>query len=184
MKVKRGMIIRKNIKNRRFFNLSISQKLKNKKGVSPLISTVLLIMIVIILAIIILLWSRGFIKEAITKEIAGNDKEIGQYCLEVVGKMKSIINADAGETFGFENTGNIPIHAFSLKLVEKDSGSSKVVKISESVNPGFSTIVEDTRVTGYSSYKLIKIIPILLGTSKKSGVTKEFACPEVNGLVI
>ena len=41
----------------------------NKKAVSPIISTVLLIMIVIILAIIILLWSRGFIKEAITKDI-------------------------------------------------------------------------------------------------------------------
>lgn len=167
MKVKRGMIIR-----------------LNKKGVSPLISTVLLIMIVIILAIIILLWSRGFIKEAITKEIAGNDKEIGQYCLEVVGKMKSIINDD--KSFGFENNGNIPIHAFSLKLVGKDDGKSEIVKISKeeggSVNPGFSTILPDEY--RYDAYKLIKIIPILLGTSKKSGVTKEFACPEVNGLVI
>ena len=48
---------------------------KNKKAVSPTISTVLLVMIVIIVAIIILMWSRGFIKEAIEKEVAGEKKK-------------------------------------------------------------------------------------------------------------
>ena len=52
--------------------------MKEKKGVSPIISTVLLIVIVIILAIIILLWSRGFVKEIITKEIAGNEKRVNE----------------------------------------------------------------------------------------------------------
>ena len=41
--------------------------LKNKKAVSPMISTVLLIMIAIIIAIIILIWGRGFIKEKLDK---------------------------------------------------------------------------------------------------------------------
>ena len=55
----------------------------NKKGVSPVVSTVLLIMIVIILAIIILIWSQGFIKEAITKQVSGETKSIDQYCSDV-----------------------------------------------------------------------------------------------------
>ena len=42
---------------------------------SPVISTVLLIMIVIIIAIIILLWSRGFVQEAIEKNDA-----VGKLC--------------------------------------------------------------------------------------------------------
>ena len=49
---------------------------KNKKAVSPVVSTVLLVLIVIILAIIILLWSRGFIKEVILKEIPGEESKV------------------------------------------------------------------------------------------------------------
>ena len=151
----------------------------NKKAVSPMIATVLLIMIVIVLAVIILLWSRGFIKEAITKEVAGSEKRVDEFCLEVVNNMKPIINQD--KSFGFENTGNIPIYAFNLKIVE--GGSSRIVKIDKRANPGFSVIAE-----GYSyptdEDSSVKIIPILLGVSEKNDVKKEFACPEGQGLIV
>jgi len=153
--------------------------MKKKKAVSPLISTVLLIMIVIVLAIIILLWSRGFVKEAITKNIAGNEKRVNEFCSDV--KISSIINDD--NTFGFENIGNVPIYAYKVKLVGKDDGKSEVVKVTKeqegSVNPGFSVFVKDKN---YDDFELIKIIPILLGESKSG--TKEFECPEKNGFVI
>lgn len=154
----------------------------NKKAVSPIISTVLLIMIVIILAIIILVWSRGFIKEIITKEIAGNKKRVNEFCLEI--RMNPIVNKD--NTFGFENTGNVPIYAYLLKLELKGLGKSEVITIKNqeggAVNPGHSVIVKDSRVGSYSSYESIKIIPILLGTSDSN--VKEFQCPELSGLEV
>ena len=155
-----------------------------KKAVSPIIATVILIMIVIILAIIILLWSRGFIKEIITKEIAGNKKRANELCLEI--KMNPIKNEDG--TFGFENVGNVPIYAFNVKLVETGSGSSKIIKVSKeqggSVNPGFTTVIKNPEITSYSDYESIKIIQILLGKTEKSEAIKEFPCPEEQGLII
>ena len=149
----------------------------NKKAVSPIISTVLLIVIVIVLAVIILLWARSFIKEAIVKEIAGNEKRVDEYCLEI--KMNPIKNDD--DSFGFENAGNVPIFAYKVKLVE--GGSSNILKIGKddggSVNPGYIAIVPGV---SYSSYDSIKIIPILLG--KVGSDTREFECPEINGILI
>ena len=150
---------------------------KNKKGVSPVISTVLLIMIVIILAVIILLWSRGFVKEAILKEVGGNQKRVQQFCGEV--RMTRILE---GDSFGFTNSGNVPIYKFHLKTTS--DGRSDTTEITPEmgglVNPGFATILEGH---SYSSYDEVKIIPILLGKSKSSGIT-EFSCPEENALII
>jgi len=153
---------------------------KSRKAVSPMVSTALLIVIVIILAILILLWARGFIKEVISKEIAGNEKRVDEFCLEV--KMSPIVNQD--DSFGFENTGNVPIFAYKVKL--EGGGKSEVVTISNevggAVNPGFSVIVDDPRIGAYSSYDSVKIIPTLLG--KVGSDTREFECPEVNGLEV
>ena len=161
------------------------RSIKNKSGISPIISTVLLIMIVIILAIIILLWSRGFIEEAISKEIAGNKKDVKQFCSEI--SIKSIINDDG--SFGFTNNGNVPIYKVNLKLEEKGTGTSSVDKLDRTlgglVNPGFSTLLEQSEGVyyNYGTYEEVKILPVLLGKSKSGGIT-EFACPEVNGFVI
>jgi len=147
-----------------------------KKAVSPIISTVLLIMIVIILAIIILLWAMSFLKEAITKEVGPANKRVNEFCGEI--DMYPVINADG--TFTFENKGQIPIYAFNLKLEETGTGKSETVKIDQSVNPGFTT-----SIPGYNTndYEAIKIIPILLGKTKE-GASKEFTCPSRYGLVI
>ena len=166
------------------FNINKKEKMLEtkigKKAVSPMISTVLLIVIVIVLAIIILLWARSFVKEVITKEIAGNKKTVEQFCLEI--GLKSVINDD--DSFGFENTGNVPIFAYNVKLVQ--GGNSEIVKISDSedgsVNPGDIVIVENPKIGRYSSYDSIKIIPIILGSVGSN--TKEFECPEINGIDI
>ncbi|MAG02186.1 hypothetical protein CMI42_02520 [Candidatus Pacearchaeota archaeon] len=149
---------------------------ENKKAVSPVISTILLVMIVIILAIIILLWARGFVDEAVEKEIAGNSKRVNEFCLDV--KLKGIVNVDE---FGFENVGNVPVFAFNLKLT--DGGGSRIVRFDNenggSVNPGFSFIAEGY---SYNDYEEVKIIPILLGQS--SNGQKEFECDDRDGFVI
>ena len=154
----------------------------NKKGLSPIVATSILIVIVIVLAIIILLWARGFVKEAVIKEIAGSSKRAEEFCREI--GMRGFVNEDLEETFGFENTGTIPIFAYRINLEE--SGSSKIIRVGNdqggSVNPGDTAIISHSSVKPYSSYDSVKIIPVLLG--KVEGSTQSYDCPEINGIDI
>jgi len=141
----------------------------NKKGVTPVVSTTLLIMIVVILAVIILLWSRGFIKEKILKF----DKPVENVCSEV--GIQTFINPD--NSYGFTNTGNVPIYAFNVKT-SKNGGSTIELK-KTSVNPGINVEVGLYDSTADE----IKIIPVLLGKTK-SGAIKEYTCPENSAIVV
>jgi len=154
--------------------------INSKRALSPIISTTILIVIVIVLAAIILLWSSSFFGEAVIKEIAGSEKRAEEFCAEI--KMRGIVNED--DTFGFENSGSVPIFAYRVKL--EGSGGSNIIRIGNeqggSVNPGYSVIVKNSQIGAYSEYESIKIIPILLG--KVEGTTQEFECPEINGVRI
>ena len=139
-----------------------------KKGVSPIVSTVLLIMIVILMASIIIMWSRGFTKEQILKF----DKPIERVCLEV--KILPYLNDDG--TFGFQNKGNVPIYAFNVKT--SGIGGSSIEKYSDSVNPGASMNIDEEK-----GPQEVRIIPILLGKDKTGG-TREYPCPENTGVLV
>jgi len=159
--------------------------MKQKKGVSPIISTVLLVMIVLILAMIIFLWARGFIKESVSKEIAGQEDIAEHHCSNI--KLESIVNADG--SFGFRNIGNVPIYKFDLKVTKKDTGSSEIFEMSTELggiaNPGIIVLMQDieTNVKPYDEYEEVKVIPILLGKAKDGG-TKEFRCSESQAIII
>ena len=160
---------------------------KNKKAVSPVIATILLVMIVIILAIIILLWTTSFVKEAITKEVGGDKKNVKIWCEDVGNNMKTYIAEDG--RFGFTNEGNIPIYSVRLKITE--GGTAKTVEVAPDmgglVNPGFNTYFKVDANTYYNyaggdGYS-VKIIPVLLG-EKKNGAIEPYPCPERVGALI
>lgn len=150
--------------------------MKTEKAVSPVVATVLLIMIVIIIALIIIFWLRAFFKEAVMKEIAGDNRNIQQFCPEI--RIESIINSEDG-SFGFKNIGNIPIYEFKVKL--DGGGNSRIIKIDSKnggeVNPGFNVMLTGRSSIGsYTDYDSIKLIPVLLG--KTQGGLSTFECPE------
>ena len=154
---------------------------RQKKGVSPVVSTVLLIMIVVILAIIILIWATSMVGEAITKDIGGKKKSAEQYCQEI--DIEPEISAD-GTSFGFINKGSVPIYKYELKLTPKGGGKSETKLIDSTeggaVNPGLKSIVHPDTIglLNYNDYESIKVVPIILGTSEKSGGNREFTCPD------
>ena len=154
---------------------------KKKKAVSPVISTVLLIMIVLILALIILIWAMGFVKESITKTIHNEEKRANEYCLDI--KLESFLNDDG--SFGFENNGNVPIPDFNVKITRLNTGKSETTKVSKPVNPGFTVMIDNSVISGinHNDYEKIKIIPSVLG-KKKDGSTTPFECPEKSGIEI
>jgi len=159
--------IRKNfeiIKNHRFFKLKIpNEKMKkSKRGISPVIATVLLIVIVVVLALIIFLWAKGFIKENVQKKGVSAD----QVCNEL--NMEVSYNSASGE-LDVINKGNTPVYRLELK---KLSGGS-VDK--QSVTEGFS-VGESKTIEGIGeNYDKVEVFPVILGevkTSKKAYVCK------------
>ena len=136
-----------------------------------MVSTVLLIMIVIIIAIIILIWGRGFIKEKLLKF----NKPVENVCRDVY--IKPFVNPD--NSYGFTNTGNVPIYQVDLKITKR--GSSIVTRIEQSANPGASIDLGTDYLAG--DIEEIKIIPVLLGKTS-SGKQREYTCPEQNAIVV
>jgi len=153
----------------------ISQK--NRKGLSPVIATVLLIGIVIMIGVIIFLWFKNMQQETITKF---GDTNIELICDE--------IDFDTSYSEGnlyISNKGNVPIYNINIKMISDGSYETDSLREmsddwpNEGLNQGatFSGIINlESGVTK------IKLIPILLGSSTKG--EKIFICDENQGYEI
>ncbi len=95
----------------------------NKKALSPVIATVLLISLVLILGIIIFLWARAFLPETIEKF----EGPIEDSCASTV----FIADASAG-MLSVQNNGNVPIQGFEV-------GIRRGIGSLEYIQGGFST---------------------------------------------
>lgn len=153
---------------------------EGKKAVSPIVSTVLLIMIVIVLASIIFVWSKGFIKEAYTKQVGGQTQDVNQICSSGLD-LAPFVNPDG--SFGFTNNGNVPIYGFNLKLISSGTGTSTIGTYfaNTSVNPS-KTVIVPSNIYNYNLYSQIEIIPIILGTT--SGGNQPYTCSETNAITV
>mgnify|MGYP001602505366 CR=1 FL=1 len=131
----------------------------NKKALSPVIATVLLISLVVVLALIIFLWATSFITEVVEKE----GKSASQACGEI-----SLQASLSGSTLSLVNQGNIPV--YQIEIVKK-SGFKEERQV-EQVDVKAGESKTDIEVTG--SFDKVEIIPAILG--KSGNVQKIFTC--------
>lgn len=133
---------------------------KEKGGLSPVITTVLLIALVVVSVSIIFLWFRGMVEEGVTKF----GKNIELVCDDVAFDA----DYDSSGKLNIVNTGNVPIYKINLKMSsggnfetkELDAGILQGGVYSESVSIGDA----DT----------LTVFPILAGTS--SSGQKTYIC--------
>ena len=136
-----------------------------KKGLSPVIATVLLVAMVIIIGVIIFLWFSGMTQEATTKF---GGKNIELVCEDI--EFDASYNAASGVLF-IRNTGNVPIYSFKIKLESEGSFETPDLRNLDSNWPRIGLKQGGT----YSSKDLssefgdsrITIIPVLVGKSGK-----------------
>lgn len=133
----------------------------NKRGISPVIATVLLITIVIVIIIIIFIWAKGTIGEAVLKN--------GENAENVCARIALDASLD-GTTLSITNQGNIPISSFNLKFIDGDSTTTQKLEQTD-LGPGES---EDYVLNRTAS--AIEIYPIILGTVGDSETRKEYIC--------
>ncbi|MFH1607757.1 MAG: archaellin/type IV pilin N-terminal domain-containing protein [archaeon] len=139
--------------------------MKSKRGVSPVVATVLLIGMVVVIGIIIFLWFKGFTQEAITKQ--GTNIEL--VCNDV--------DFDASYSSGMlyiSNDGDIPIYGMKLKISQDRSHDTVDLEDFEGLNQGASFSEGVDYLVG--SANSITLIPVLLGTSEQGERT--FLCEQ------
>jgi len=139
---------------------------RGKRGVSPIIATVLLITIVVLLATIIFWWAKGFFGERLEKF----GKPADQACQDVKFSAQKFSGG-----IDIINKGNIPINGVSLKKFLTGKSSIESFEFIQGIPAGKTTSVNTS-----ISYDKIIVIPAILVSS--SGGNKIYTCNEELGV--
>ena len=146
---------------------------KTKRGVSPVIATVLLIAMVIVIALIIFLWFRSLSQEKILKF----DQNIELICPDVSFSVQN------GGSLIVENTGDVAIFNLKIRGAGRDYQTKDISLLVTDwppygLNPG--EIFESTNNEDVPEEALF--IPVLAGTSEDGG--RSYVCDERWGVEI
>lgn len=147
---------------------------EKKRGLSPVIATVLLISVALVLAVIIFFWAKSFIGENIQKD----GQKIEEVCEAVAFNAEAIRSTNE---LLIVNTGSIPIHKIEVNVI--GAGEIKSIPSFEGdISPG------ETATLGLDSSarigdKLI-LVPILLGESATNRDYVAKICDEDYGVEI
>jgi flagellin-like protein len=152
-----------------------------KKGVSPVIATVLLIALVVVIALIIFLFMKGIGEETLTK-FGGENVKLACQKVEFDASY-------SGNTLAISNFGVTPIFDMSIKLVK--AGSHTTIKLQG--NTAYNDVwpssglsqggVVSLAIEVESEVEEIVLTPILVGKTKE-GAKKTYTCQESNSLKI
>lgn len=142
----------------------------NKKGLSPIIATVLLVSIALILAVIIFLWARNFLSERTVKM----DKPIENICEDIDFSAEgSYDNVNMLVTVDIINRGNVPLYGVEVK--KKDSGSVTGIGVFEgSTIAAGETSSVSVDGSSVSSGDTLVILPMIIGMS--GDLQKRYTC--------
>ena len=140
-----------------------------KRGISPVIATVLLIAMVVVVALIIFVWFRGMVGESATKF----GKNIELVCEDV----EFDASFSSGDTLSIVNRGNVPIFQIRIKIFEEGGHTTEELDSDDGwVDAGLGqggTFSGSIDLEGLDPDK-ITVFPILIGTSKKG--RKTYVC--------
>lgn len=147
--------------------------MRQKRGLSPVVATVLLIGIVVVIALIVFLWFRGITEEAITKFDRQNVKLV---CEEV-----EFDASYSGSTIFISNNGNVPI--FQIKAQISGEGSHSTEIVGQDQNWPALGLNQGGTYSGTLSTQpgdTVLLIPVLIG--KTSNGERTYTCDERYGV--
>ena len=152
------------------------EEIRQKKGISPVIATVLLVAMVLVIALIIFLWFRSLSSEAITK--------FGGTNIQLVCKDVSFSADYSGGAISVSNYGNVPIYDMDVKISSGRNYDTRNLANLSSNWPSTGLRQGGTFTSGDLSSELsgatqIELIPILVGTSNSG--QKTYTCDSQYG---
>lgn len=147
-----------------------------RKGISPVIATVLLVAMVLVIGLIIFLWFRSITEEAVTKFGGTNIKLV---CNDV--KFSSSYSSGI---LSLSNIGNVPIFGMKLKVSFQGSYQTHDLKDisgnwpSIGLRQGGTFMSQDLSST-ISGASEVLVIPVLIGSSERG--EQSHVCDEQYG---
>lgn len=151
------------------------ESLNHKKGVSPVIATILLVALVIVIGAIIFIWFQSLTEEAVTKFDGQN--------VEIVCEDVQFDTSYNNGQISIVNRGNVPIYSMNVQL-EGSAGQSETQNITSmettwdeevGLNQGAAATI-----TVQENYEQATLIPVLMGTTE-DGERKTKSCEESHG---
>lgn len=156
-----------------FIKMILKKYALNKKGISPVIATVLLIAMVMVIALIVFMYMWNFVEEENLKF----DKNIQLVCEDV---KFSASYSETGTLLQISNDGNVPIYNMQVKIFkDKEHDTIDAVSWPENgLNPG-EGYAESQGTTYFSGATKLILMPVLRGET--SSGKQEFECGEKYG---
>ena len=149
--------------------------MNNKRGISPVIATVLLILLGVILAVIIFLWARSFVSETAQKDIGEGPEAVELFCDDIKFDAEAYLEGD-NVIVSVVNQGNVPLYGIEIKT--KGVGYTKVIDaqpFSDTLTSGSNQQATFEKGDLDKGVDLL-ISPILLG--KVGETPKAYTCEE------
>ncbi|MCK4647833.1 hypothetical protein KAT24_02800 [Candidatus Pacearchaeota archaeon] len=137
------------------------KKKRTKKGISPVIATVLLIGMVVVIGLIIFIWFRGMVGESVTK--------FGKNIKLVCDDVKFDASYSSSGILSIVNTGNVPIFKMNMKISTAGGHSTEEINHDDYSEWDETGLKQGGTFSGSISVSgdKITLIPILVGTSDK-----------------
>jgi hypothetical protein len=151
-----------------------------KRGLSPVIASLFLIVLVLVSASLIYLWARGFVSEQIEKR----GQPVENLCASVEFEVELLPLAGFARSLEVVNRGNIDIYTLDLKMFDSE-GNTEVGKFKFTVDAGASKVGEvDLRMQDGKNPERVIVYPALIGTVKDKPVNKVFTCNDMGKTLI
>jgi flagellin-like protein len=142
------------------------KSVEGKRGLSPVIASVLMILLVLVLSVIIFLWARGFVSEQIEKF----GKPIEEMCDSV-----DFMAERYGDDLEIVNRGNVDIHHLDIKM--SSGGNSEINKFDFKIDAGKAVRESVTlRLFDGSAPEEMTVYPALIGNVRDKNSNKIFTC--------
>lgn len=148
----------------------------SKKGLSPIVATLLLVAVVVTLSSIVFIWAGRFIPEVVQKQGLPAEQACDSLVLSATyySEGKVIVT----------NNGNIPVYGMSL-LVKSD-GTSQRIDLEGGVMAGNSKEftngfdADGTSISlSFQNVEDMEIIPGILGEGEEGGQKKVYKCENI-----
>jgi flagellin-like protein len=138
-----------------------------KRGLSPVIATVLLLAMVVVIGLIVFLWFRGMTQETVTK--------FGGQNIEMICDQVEFDASYSNGALYLSNIGNVPIFDIKMKVFKEGSYETQELTDFDGLNQGASFVSGDVSSEIGSASKII-LTPVLIGNSEKGERT--YKCSE------
>ncbi len=150
-------------------------KERGKRGLSPVIATVLLISLALVLVLIIFIWARTWIGEKIQKDLGGGAEAIESFCDDIDFSAEAELLG--GGKINVNNIGNVPLYGIEVRKRGTGAVENLGIGIFDNGLPkgGGKGVSVDFGGSVSSGDELI-VVPVILGEGET--YKKPYTCAE------